>query len=129
MKLFKTQIIFGISIIVLFLSNCDRKPNSEDRITITVNSIERETEKPRKNAFDTIELRIESFGFPKKEFPMIAQYITDSLGSVKIKIDRTEKYILILRAPYIYGGEDLIGEELKDGQTVTIDAIHLDKKK
>lgn len=60
---------------------------------------------------------------------MIAQYITDSLGSVKIKIDRTEKYILILRAPYIYGGEDLIGEELKDGQTVTIDAIHLDKKK
>lgn len=126
LNILKTKIIFWVFIAALLFSNCDRKTDLENQITIKVNSIDSKTKQPRINAFDTIDVRIESIGFPVKRFPKIAEYVTDSSGSVKIKIDRTEKYHLLLGAPYIYGSEDIVGENLKDGQEVTIEVIHLE---
>lgn len=122
----KMKIIFWSLITALLFINCDRKTDLDNQITIKVNSIDSKTKQPRRNLFDTIDVRIESIGFPMKQFPKIAEYVTDCSGSVKIKIDRTENYILLLGAPYVYGSEDIIGEKLKDGQEVTIKVIHLE---
>jgi len=126
LKIPKSKSLVLIFSICLLNSNCDRKTDLENQITIKVNSVDNKTKQPRLNTFDTIDVRIESFGFPKKTFPKIAEYITDSSGSVKIKIDRTEKYQLLLGAPYVFGSEDIVGQNLKDGQEVTIEVIHLD---
>ncbi len=115
-----------MSTIALVISSCNRKIDLENQITIKINSIDSKTKLPRINAFDTIDVRIESIGFPTKRFPKIAEYVTDSSGSVKIKIDRTEKYLLLLGAPYIFGSEDIVGQNLKDEQEINIEAIHLE---
>ncbi len=122
----KPKIFILISIIVLVASSCNRKTDLENQITIKVNSIDSKTKLPRINTFDTIDVRIESFGFPTKRFPKIAEYVTDSLGSVKIKLDRTENYHLLLGAPFIYGSEDIVGQNMKNNQEINIEAIHLE---
>jgi|APLak6261698768_1056241.scaffolds.fasta_scaffold47930_1 hypothetical protein len=126
LNVLKMKIIFWTFITALLFLNCDRKTELDNQITIKVNSIDSKTKQPRRNVFDTIDVRIESIGFPTKRFPKIAEYVTDSSGSVKIKIDRTEKYLLLLGGPYIYGSEDIIGEKFKDDQEVTIEVIHLE---
>jgi hypothetical protein len=120
------KIIFWALITALLFLNCNKKTDLDNQITINVNSIDSKSKQPRRNVFDTIDVRIESIGFPKKQFPKISEYVTDSSGSVKIKINRSEKYLLLLGAPNVYGSEDIIGEKLKDGQEVTIEVIHLE---
>jgi hypothetical protein len=124
MKNLKLNFIFWSILITQILSNCDRK-SELNQITVKLNSIDEVTKKPRVNKFDTIEVRVESFGFPKKRFKKIAEYTTNSSGSVKIKIDPTEKYLLFLGAPFIYGSEYIIGEKFINGQELNIEAIDL----
>ncbi|TBX65196.1 hypothetical protein EZL74_12450 [Flavobacterium silvisoli] len=123
-RILKPKILVLVYIITLVIFSCNRKNDLENQITIKINSIDRKTKLPRTNVFDTIEVRIESIGFPAKRFPKIAEYVTDSSGSVKIKIDRDEKYLLLLSVPYFYGSEDIVGKNLKDGQEINMEVFH-----
>lgn len=55
---------------------------------------------------------------------MVGEYVTDSTGSVTIKIDRDEGYLFFLRRIGFYGeecfAEPYTKEKLKDGQDVNI---------
>ena len=117
------------SIITLLISSCNGENNLKNQITIKINSVDNETKKRRVNAFDTIEVRKQGVGYLMKTFNTVGQYVTDSTGSVKIKIDRTEKYQIRLYGIHVYGGGDLYGEELKDGQEVNIDIVPPEKNK
>ncbi|WDF65353.1 hypothetical protein [Flavobacterium sp. KACC 22763] len=118
-----------VFIFILLFFNCNKK---SDSITITVHSIDSKTKLPRLKTFDTIEVRTEGFGFIKKTFKKVAEYTTDSTGSVKIMLDGTEGYNFLLRGPNIYGSaefsEAFTKEKLKDGQEVNIEVISLDNK-
>lgn len=62
----------------------------------------------------------------------MAEYTTDSTGSVKIMLDGTEGYNFLLRGSNIYGSaefsEAFTKEKLKDGQEVNIEIISLDNR-
>ncbi len=129
-----SNVLGAIKLICVFISallffNCNKK---SDSITITIHSIDSKTKLPRLKTFDTIEVRKEGFGFIKKTFKKVAEYTTDSTGSVKIMLDGTEGYNFMLRGPNIYGSakfsEAFTKEKLKDGQEVSIEVISLDDR-
>jgi len=128
-NVFKAIKLICVFIFALLIFNCNKK---SDPITITIHSIDSKTKLPRLNTFDTIEVRKEGFGFIKKTFKKVAEYTTDSTGSVKIKFDGTEGYNFLLRGPNVYGSaefsEAFTKEKLKDGQEVNIEVISLDDR-
>lgn len=128
LKIHRTiKLIFFYNVIILILS-CGNKNNSENQITIIINSIDNKTKQHRVNMFDTIDVRIAEFGFPKKKYVKIAEYITDSKGSVRVKLDSNEEYHFILGGSYIYGAEEFSSGELKDGQEINIEVISLENR-
>lgn len=118
----KMRIVVCISILALILS-CNKKSDLENQITITINSIDKETKKNRLNMFDTIEVRKEGIGYLMKTFNKVGEYVTDSTGSVKIKFDRSKKYQIRLYGVHIYGSNDIVGENLKNNQELNIEAF------
>ena len=118
----KMRIVVCISILALILS-CNKKSDLENQITITINSIDKESKKNRFNMFDTIEVRKEGIGYLMKTFNKVGEYVTDSTGSVKIKFDRTQKYQIRLYGVHIYGSNDIVGENLKNNQELNIEAF------
>ncbi|MBK0370178.1 hypothetical protein [Flavobacterium agrisoli] len=123
----------SISIIALLISNCSRKTDLENQITITINSVDSETKQRRINTFDTIEVRKEvGIGFFTRRIPKVAEYVTDSMGSVKIKIDSACGYRFMLNKRGFYGSESFAEpftkEKLKDDQEINIEAISLEKR-
>ena len=129
----KTKIVVCISVIALLISNCKRKTDSENQFTITINLVDNETKQRRINTFDTIEVRKEKIGWNlMRAYPKVGEYITDSMGSVKIKIDSTCGYRFMLNRRGYYGSESFAEpftkEKLKDGQKVNIEAISLEKR-
>ncbi len=81
--------------------------------------------------FDTIVIRKEGIGYLTKTYTKVGEYITDSTGSVKIKVNRNEGYMFLLSRMGVYGSENFAGaftkEKLKDGQVVNIEAIPIDQ--
>ena len=110
----KNAIFFFL--IVILISNCKGKSDSENQITIKINLIDSKTKQPRINAFDTIEVRKEGLGYLMKTFDKINECITDTSGSLKIKIDKSEKYMFLLKRRNYFGSETFDGELLKDGK-------------
>jgi hypothetical protein len=131
-NILKIKIVLYISTLFFLISSCSKKSDLENQITIKINSINSETKKPRVNAFDTIEVRMQGIGYLMKTFKKVREYTTDSTGSVKIKLDSTEKYIFIVKGTNIYGSAGFTGaftkETLKDGQEVNIEVISLENQ-
>jgi len=125
-----SKIIVCISTLFL-IAGCNEKKDSENQITITVRSVDSKTKNPRINMFDTIVIRKEGIGYLTKTYTKVGEYITDSTGSVKIKVDRNEGYIFLLSRMGVYGSENFAEaftkEKLKDGQIVNIKAIPIDQ--
>lgn len=128
LNILKIKTILLISLVTILISNCNRKSDLENQITIKINSIDNETKQPRINTFDTIEIRIKKFGYLMKRFVKVGECITDSKGSVKIKVDRTEENHFILGGPNVYGATEFAEGELKDGQEVNIEVISLENR-
>lgn len=128
----KMKIIVCISVVALLIFSCTKKTNLENQITIKINSIDGKTKQRRVNMFDTIEVRITEFGIPMQKYVKVAEYITDSTGSVKIKVNSTEEYRFMISGPNIYGSanftEAFTKEKLKDGQEVNIEVISLENR-
>jgi hypothetical protein len=121
------NVIF-IFLIIMFITNCKGKDDLEGQITIKINSIDRDTKQHRINAFDTIEVRKEGIGYLMKTFDKVGQYVTDSKGSVKIKIDKMEKYMFLLSRRNYFGSETFEGEFLKNGQEVNIEVFPIENR-
>jgi hypothetical protein len=131
-SILKAKIAIYISIMFFFVSSCTKKTDLENQITIKINSIDNETKQPRINVFDTIEVRKEGAGYLMKTYTKVGEYITDSTGSVKIKIDRNEGYRFMLSRKGFYGSESFAEpftkEKLKDDQEINIEAISLENR-
>lgn len=127
--IFKMKVIICFSVVTLLTFSCTKKTGVlENQITIKLNSIDYETKQPRINIFDTIDVRIAKFGFPMRKFVKVSEYITDSTGSVKVKLDQNEEYHFILGGKKIYGATEFSKGELKDGQEVNIEVISTENR-
>jgi hypothetical protein len=124
----KTKILMCAPVMFFFISNCNKKTGLENQITIKINSINSKTKLPRANAFDTIVLRKEGIGYLMRTFDEVGEYVTDSTGSVKIKVNSTEDYQISLYGVHFYGSENLYGSHLKDGQEVNIEAFSVENR-
>src|SRR4051812_28834766 len=93
-KLKSSLLTIIIGIIIL---SCNRSSNLENEITIKINSVNLKDKRPRINIFDTIEIRKEGVGYLMRTFDKVGEFTTDSTGSAKIKIDKTEDYKILLR--------------------------------
>jgi len=126
-KILKMKIVLCI-IMALLLSNCTKKSDLENQITIKINLIDSKTKEPRADVFDTIDVRMQGIGYLMKTFNKVGEYVTDSTGSVKIKVDRTEEYYFIVEEPNIYGSIDFTKGELKNDQEVNIEVMSLENR-
>lgn len=131
-NILKAKIMLYVFITLMLISSCTKKDNLENQITIKINSIDEKTKKRRVNLFDTIDVRITEFGVPMEKYVKVAEYITDSNGSVRIKVDSTKEYRFMIGGSNIYGSANFTKaftkEKLKDGQEVNIEVISLDNR-
>ena len=121
-----SKIIVCISTLFL-IAGCNEKKDSENQITITIRPIDSKTKHPRINMFDTIVIRKEGVGYLTKTFNKVGEYITDSTGSVKIKVDSTKIYDISVFGLNGSGGKIYYPGNLKNGQVVNIEAIPIDQ--
>ena len=131
-NILNTKILVCISVLIFLISSCKNENDLENQITIKINSIDSKTKQRRVNMFDTIDVRMAKFGFPMRRFVKVAEYIIDSTGSVKIKIDSTKGYSFFLSGLNVYGSENFdeafTKEKLKNGQEVNIEAISFENR-
>jgi hypothetical protein len=122
---------FAILLLVVF-ETCNQKSDFKNQITIKLNSIDSKTKQLRINKFDTIEVSKSKFGLFARRYVKVAEYVTNPNGSVKIKLDSTERYCFSIRAPYHYGTEyfteDFTKEILKDGSIINLEVQVFDPK-
>ncbi|RYJ37387.1 hypothetical protein NU08_3558 [Flavobacterium anhuiense] len=76
----------------MLILNCKKKSDLENQITVKIKAIDSKTKQYRVNASDTTEIRMVKPGYLKKKFVTVGEYITDSTGSVKVRLDSTEEY-------------------------------------
>jgi hypothetical protein len=128
-KIFTIRIVSCSLVVAILISSCERKSDPKNQITIIINSVDGNTKENRVNMFDTIEVRIERFGFPKKKYVKVAEYTTDFAGSVSVKLDRNEAYLFMLGGKRkFFGSERFSTEDRKDGKKVNIKVISLDDR-
>lgn len=95
----KTILCFLVG--ALLICSCTNKTYSENQITLKINSIDVKTKQLRVNMFDTLDVRMTKFGFPIQKYVKVAEYITDSTGSVEIKCDSNEEYRFMISGPNV----------------------------
>ena len=126
------KILACVFMLALSISNCTKKTDLENQINVKINSIDGETKKRRVGAFDTVEVRMEGIGYLMKTFSKVGEYVTDSTGSVKIKVDCTKGYRFMVSGSNVYGSESFAkaftNEKLKDCQELNIEVISLEKR-
>lgn len=127
-KTLKTKIMVCISILALSISSCTKKTNLENQITIKINSIDGKTKQRRINVFDTVVVRKEGIGYLMKTFDKVGEYITDSNGSLEVKIDSSKIYDISVSGLNVLGGDMYYPGHLKDGQEVNIEVISLENR-
>lgn len=127
-KILKMGIVLCVSLVAILNLNCKGKGDLEDQITITINSIDKETKQRRINKFDTVVVRKEGIGYLTKAFDKIGEYVTDSTGSVKIKIDYSKICDISVSGLNVLGGDMYYPGYLKDGQEVNIEVISLENR-
>ena len=108
--------------------NCKEKSDLENQITITINSIDKETKKRRVNLFDTVVVRKEGIGLLKKTFDKVGEYVTDSTGSVKVKIDSSKIFDISISGLNVLGSDVYYPGYLKDGQEVNVEVFSIENK-
>jgi hypothetical protein len=116
------------SFLSLLLLNCKGKSDLENQITITIISIDKNTNQRRINMFDNVVVRKEGIGYLKKTFDKVGEYVTDSTGSVKIKIDSSKIYDFSVSGLNVLGGDMYYPGYLKDGQEVHIEVISTENR-
>ncbi|CAA7195191.1 hypothetical protein [Chryseobacterium potabilaquae] len=99
----------------------------DNQIRVKITSIDSKTRQARVNTFDTIEIRSEEFGYLKKTFHKVGEYITDSTGSTKIKIDSTKINDISVSGLNVLGGDMYYPGHLKNGQEVNIEVKFIEK--
>lgn len=124
----KNKIILYISFVALLTLNCSRKSDVKGQITIKIKAVDSKTKQLRINSLDTIDIKVIKFGYLMKEFITIGEYIIDSSGSVKVKLDPKEEYHISLYGTDVFGWADFNENELKAGQEVTIEALPSEKR-
>ena len=116
-----------VFLILTLIINCKGRNDLENQIAIKITLINRDTKQPRINSFDTIEVTKEGIGLLTKSFDKVAEYITDSTGSIKIKINSNEGYKFSISRKGFYGSENFSDaftkEKLKDGQEINIEVF------
>jgi hypothetical protein len=112
-------------IILFSFLNCN-KSDSENQITITINSIDKETGQRRVNMYDTVEIRKEGIGYLTKTFKKVGEYVTDSTGAVSVKIDSTTQYSISVKGANVLGGYIYYPGQLKGRQEVDIETVSLE---
>lgn len=127
-RILKLEIVVFASLLSLLISNCNMKDDSKNQITITINSVDKETKQRRVNKFDTVVVRKEGIGYLMKTFDKVGQYVTDSTGSVKIRIDSSKIYDISVSGLNVLGGDMYNPGYLKDDQEVNIEVISLEKR-
>jgi hypothetical protein len=120
--------VFCVSLVTILNLNCKGKSDLENQITITINSIDKETKQRRINKFDTVVVRKEGIGYLTKTFDKVGEYVTDSTGSVKIKIDSSKICDISVSGLNVLGGDMYYPGYLKDGQEVNIEVASLENK-
>ncbi|MDR7209619.1 hypothetical protein [Flavobacterium piscis] len=128
LNILKEKIVICISIMFLLILSCNKKNDLENQITIKINSIDSKTKQPRINMFDHVVVRKEGIGYLMKTFDKVGEYITDSTGSVKIKIDSTKIYDISVTGLNVLGGDMYYPGHLKDGQEVNIEVVSLENR-
>jgi hypothetical protein len=118
--------IILIFILTLILAKHYSKSNLENQITITIRSIDSETKQPRTK--DTVEIEMGKWGIPMRRYVKVGQYITDSLGLVKINIDCTERYVFNIYGSHVYSFVEFAEDKLKNGQQVIIEVAPPEKR-
>lgn len=119
-KILRTEAIIYVFMILL-LVNCKGRSDSENQITITIHAIDKNTQERRINVFDTVVVSKEGFGFLKKTFNKVGEYRTDSMGSVRIKIDSTKIFTVFVSGLNVYGSDMYFPGNLKNEQEVNIE--------
>lgn len=129
LNILKTKIVISIFMICFFLG-CNKKSDLENQITIKITAVDNKTKLPRTKKFDTIEIREEGVKYLTKTFDKVEECVTDSTGSVKIKINRTKGYKFLVKKRGFYGsesfGEPFTKEKLKNNQEVNIEVMSLE---
>lgn len=107
------------------LIGCSSSENN-DQIKVTVKVIDSETRQPRVN--DTVTIRQAKWGIPRR-YVEVGQYVTDSLGSITLRINKVNRYSFETDGPNFAFGSDEYGEgELKNNQQIVIKVVPPDKK-
>ncbi|WPO83556.1 hypothetical protein SD427_04260 [Chryseobacterium sp. JJR-5R] len=107
------------------LIGCSSSENN-DQIKVTIKVIDSETRQPRVN--DTVTIRQAKWGIPRR-YVEVGQYVTDSLGSVTLRINKVNRYSFETDGPNFAFGSDEYGEgELKNNQQIVIKVVPPDKK-
>ena len=127
-KILKTETIIFVYFLILLFMNCKEKSDLENQITITINSIDKETKKRRVNLFDTVVVRKEGIGLLKKTFDKVGEYVTDSTGSVKVKIDSSKIFDISISGLNVLGSDVYYPGYLKDGQEVNVEVFSIENK-
>ncbi len=127
-RILKLEIVVFASLFSLLISNCNMKDDSKNQITITINSVDKETKQRRVNKFDTVVVRKEGIGYLMKTFDKVGQYVTDSTGSVKIRIDSSKICDISVSGLNVLGGDMYNPGYLKDGQEVNIEVISIENR-
>jgi hypothetical protein len=127
-RILKLEIVVFASFLSLLISNCNMKDDSKNQITITINSVDKETKQRRVNKFDTVVVRKEGIGYLMKTFDKVGQYVTDSTGSVKIRIDSSKICDISVSGLNVLGGDMYNPGYLKDGQEVNIEVISIENR-
>lgn len=128
LECFKIKINIYFLLLVLLSSNCKNNSSLDNKINVTIKSKDSKTKKVRKNKSDTIQIRMVKFGFLKKNFVTVGEYVTDSLGTVKVKLNPTEKYHISLYGKNVFGWADFNENVLEDGQTIILKASLPEKR-
>ena len=124
----KWNIVTCVIILEFLVSSCSKKVNVENHIIITVKSVDQFTKQPRVNAFDTIEVRKGEFGYLMRKYVKTGELITDSLGEVKINLDRSERYRFTLYGNHVFSSAEFAEDKLKNGQEVIIEVVPPEKR-
>lgn len=123
------KIISTLFLISLVFSNCSN-PDGElkNKISITVKVVDSETNQPRMN--DNITVRQGTWGIPVRRYVKVGKYRTDSLGQVRIDLNKQERYSFEVDGPrFAFGSDEYAKGELKNNQMVVIPVIPPEKKK
>jgi len=116
--------LFILTLILSFLFLSCKK---ENQIIVTLKSVENKTRQPRINTFDKIEIRKAKFGFIKG-YEIVGEFKTDSLGYLKVKLEKNEEYWAILKCKNMNGWAFFDKNWLNKSQEIIIEAKPPEKR-